>query len=80
MNNGDGADKVIAAINSGPVLTRLRGDNQIFIGYRSGIINNTCCGGVNNQGILEINHAVITVGWGVESGQSYTIIRNSFGE
>ena len=58
----------------------MRGDDQIFIGYKSGIINNTCCGGWNNQGTLEINHAVVTVGWGVENGQAYTIIRNSFGE
>jgi C1A family cysteine protease len=50
--------------------------NSVFSGYQDGIINSTCCG--DSKG--STNHAVTMVGWGIENGQAYWLIRNSWGQ
>jgi C1A family cysteine protease len=64
---------VSALQTKGPFTTYLDGGTAIFQGYTSGIINNTCC-------YTALNHAVLTVGFGIDSNlNSYWIIRNSWG-
>lgn len=43
-----------------------------MVGYKSGIINNPACAS-------KLNHLVNIVGWGVENGKSFWIVRNSWG-
>jgi cathepsin H len=45
-----------------------------FILYESGIYSNKDCG----QGPLDVNHAVVAVGYGTEKGIDYWIIKNSW--
>jgi C1A family cysteine protease len=72
-SGGVNVQNMINALSLGPVVTYIDGGTAIFQGYKSGIINNTCC-------YTTINHAVLTVGWGINgSNQSYWIIRNSWG-
>jgi C1A family cysteine protease len=47
------------------------GDHQFHL-YQRGILNTETCG-------RELTHAVIAVGYGVENGMSYFIVRNTFG-
>ena len=66
----------INALNTkGPLEMWIRADTSIFQGYRSGIINSSCCLG----GSLTLNHVVQLVGWKIEAGKSYWIVRNSWG-
>jgi C1A family cysteine protease len=65
---------MIDALSAGPVVTHLDASSAIFQGYQGGIINNPCCYSTT------VNHAVLTVGWGISStNQAYWIIRNTWG-
>ena len=46
--------------------------SKLFSGYKSGVINNTSCG-------RDLNHEVTAIGYGVENGKRYFIIKNSHG-
>ena len=61
-----------AAIQRQPLIVRLSANTSYFQGYKTGILNNTCC-------YTTLNHAVAAVGWGVASGKAYVIIKNSWG-
>ena len=54
----------------------IRADTNYFRGYRSGILNNSCC---FLSGTLQLNHLVLLVGSGIASGKAYVIIKNSWG-
>ena len=67
----------INALNTkGPLEMWIRADTSVFQGYRSGILNSSCCLG----GRLILNHVVQLVGWKVEAEKSAWIVRNSWGE
>ena len=66
----------------GPYATYLDASSTLFGYYTSGILNNSCCwsGGYIDYANLSLtNHAIITVGYGISSGKSYWIMRNSWG-
>lgn len=56
----------------GPIAITINGENQEFYNYRGGIYNNPQCS-------TKINHAALLVGYGVQNGQPYWIIKNNWG-
>ena len=64
----------VNALVSGPLVLYIEADTAVWQGYRSGIINSSCC----FAGYV-LNHAVLLVGWKVTAKQSAWIIRNSWG-
>lgn len=65
-------DALLAAIALGPVAVTVQADQDVFQRYESGILNSEDCG-------TNINHAITAVGYGVEDGVTYYIVRNSWG-
>ena len=66
----------------GPYTTYLYASSPLFQGYKSGILNNTCCWALGDNSKASLgttNHAIVTVGYGIASGKSYWIMRNSWG-
>jgi len=66
------SEQLIAAIYQGPCSVTVAAEAPAFMGYRSGIVNTPSCG-------TQLDHAITGVGYGVENGQQYYIIRNSWG-
>lgn len=64
---------LVTAIASGPVSVALEADTLVFQFYTGGILNSNNCG-------IELDHAVVAVGYGVDSTYGhYYIVRNSWG-
>ena len=61
-----------AAITQSPTAVSVDAGENVFHLYKEGILNDVSCG-------LNLNHAVLTVGYGVENGTEYYIVRNSWG-
>jgi len=59
---------------NGPASISLYASDPTFRNYKSGVYNNLNCA-------TTVNHAVQTVGWGIDSasGLNYFIVRNSWG-
>jgi len=63
----------MSAIDIKPVSVAIDASQPIFNSYTSGIITDaTACG-------TSIDHAVVAVGYGTESGVNYFLVRNSWG-
>tara|TARA_B110000285_G_scaffold215724_1_gene262359 strand:- start:237 stop:524 length:288 start_codon:yes stop_codon:yes gene_type:complete len=62
----------LAAISQGPVSVTVEADKIAFQGYTGGILNSAACG-------TNLDHAITAVGFGNKNGQSYYIVRNSWG-
>jgi C1A family cysteine protease len=60
-----------AAIQVGPVAVTLEADKKVFQMYKSGVLDSKDCG-------TKLDHAVAAVGYGVENGKEYYLVRNSW--
>jgi len=61
-----------AAVAQQPVSVAIEADKAVFQSYKSGIITSTACG-------TSLDHGVLVVGYGTESGTDYWILKNSWG-
>jgi KDEL-tailed cysteine endopeptidase len=61
-----------AAVFKGPISTTVAAGNPYFRGYKGGILNAKQCP-------TKSDHMVAAVGYGVQNGQKFWIIRNSWG-
>lgn len=60
-----------AALAKGPVSVAIEADQFAFQGYTGGVITSGC--GSN------LDHGVLTVGYGTDAGQDYFLVKNSWG-
>ena len=60
-----------AALQVGPVAVSVDAHDKVFKYYEGGIITGDCG--------THLDHAVLAVGWGIEDGIEYFIVKNSWG-
>eukprot|EP01017_Pseudomicrothorax_dubius_P026176 TRINITY_DN28_c0_g2_i2.p1 TRINITY_DN28_c0_g2~~TRINITY_DN28_c0_g2_i2.p1 ORF type:complete len:368 (+),score=90.71 TRINITY_DN28_c0_g2_i2:127-1230(+) len=65
-------DQLTAAIANQPVSVAIEADRMVFQFYSGGIIDSKSCG-------TDLDHGVLAVGYGAESGKNYYIVKNSWG-
>lgn len=61
-----------AAVAMQPVSVAIEADTRYFQSYSSGILTSTSCG-------TNLDHGVLVVGYGVDDGQKYWLVKNSWG-
>ena len=63
---------LMASIETAPTSVAIEADKLVFQFYTSGVLNSTKCG-------TNLDHGVLAVGYGTESGQAYYLVKNSWG-
>ena len=62
---------LMASIATGPTSVAIEADKAVFQTYTSGILNSALCG-------TSLDHGVLAVGYGTQSGQDYYLVKNSW--
>merc|ERR1711862_238115 len=68
---GASVDAMKSAVQQQPVTIAIEADQYAFQAYKSGVLSSGCG--------TQLDHAVLTVGYGTEDGQDYWLVRNSWG-
>ena len=69
----DDEESLMKAVAKQPVSIAIEADNSIFMFYNGGIIDSTTCG-------TNLDHGVLIVGYGVDNGKKYWLVKNSWGK
>merc|ERR1712078_306539 len=64
-------DAMMSALQLGPVSIALDGGGSTFQGYKSGVVTGNCGS--------QLDHGVLTVGYGTLDGEDYWKVKNSWG-
>jgi len=67
----DSETQMLAAVSKGPVSVAIEADQSGFQFYKTGVFSGTC--GTN------LDHGVLVVGYGTDSGSDYWKVKNSWG-
>jgi len=65
-------DALKQAIAQQPVAVSIEADQMVFQHYTSGVLDGSSCGAM-------LDHAVLAVGYGESAGETYWIVKNSWG-
>merc|ERR1712070_1114980 len=71
-SKGVGKVKSYSDVKADATGSNLEADKTVFQSYTSGVITSSACG-------TQLDHGVLAVGYGTESGEDYFLVKNSWG-